>query len=659
MRVKQWLFVVASALFVLSLAGCGGGGGGTAPAAGTPVVSRGAITQLGSVYVNGIKFNIDNAAVNMEDSTDVAGGLKVGMIVTVKGTLDDASHGTASSVDFSDNLKGPIATFSNVSSSMTVLGQKVRFDPARTVFDNFSGAGTMGVKPGQMVQVSGMADANGTLMATRIERHLPNWTPSSVIELKGSIGTISGTTFTINGLQVDASGVTLPAGVTTGTFVRVEGTLPALSGAPLKATEVKLFTEGVQAEEGKHAEVEGLVSGLMGTTFMVGGTSVDAGTQSLAGVANGVRVEVEGTFSNNVLKATKITIEGTPSPPTTVPAAPMMVSVAGGFGQVTISWNAVSDATSYNIYWSTTPGVTTATGTKIAGATSPYVQTGLTASTTYYYIVTAVNSLGESTPSAQASATTTSAPTVPAAPIGVGAMGGTNQVTVSWATVTGATSYNLYWATTAGVTPATGTKITGATSPYVQTGLTAGTTYYYVVTAVNAAGESAASAQASATTSTGAPAVPSAPTGVTATGGTNSVTVSWGAVTGATSYNLYWSTTTGVTTATGTKITGATSPYRQTLLSANTAYFYIVTAVNGAGESAASSQASATTSATDGVALYGTNCAGCHNPLASSTKKNRTAAQIQAAINGNVGGMGFLSTLTAAQVQAIADVLTF
>ncbi|WP_298438869.1 DUF5666 domain-containing protein [Geobacter sp.] len=656
MRVKQWFFVLFAAIFALSLAGCGGGGG-TAPAAGTPVVSRGAITQLGSVYVNGIKFNTNNAAINMEDPTDVSGGLKVGMVVTVKGTLDDASNGTASSVDFADNLKGPIATFSNVSSSMTVLGQRIKFDPAKTVFDNFSGVGTMGVKPGQMVQVSGMPDASGTIMATRIERHLPDWTPGSVVELKGTISAISGTTLTINGLQVDASGVTLPAGATVGTFVRVEGTIPALTGAPLKATEVKLFKEGVEMEEGKHAEVEGLVSGLSGTTFMVGGTPVDAGTLSLAGVANGVKVEVEGTFVNNVLKATKISVEETPAP-TTAPAAPSVVSAVGGFNQVTISWNAVSGATSYNIYWSTTSGVTTATGTKITGATSPFVQTGLTANTTYYYIVTAVNSVGESPPSSQVSATTTSAPTVPAAPIGVGAMGGTNQVTISWAAVTGATSYNIYWATTTGVTPATGTKISGATSPYVQTGLTGGTTYFYVVTAENAAGESAPSAQVSATP-TSAPTPPSAPTGVTATGGTNSVTVSWTAVTGATSYNLYWSTTTGVTTATGTKITGVTSPYRQTLLNANTTYFYIVTAMNAVGESVASSQVSATTSALDGVALYGTNCAGCHNPLATSSKKNRTAAQIQAAINGNVGGMGFLSTLTAAQVQAIADVLAF
>lgn len=67
-----------------------------------------------------------------------------------------------------------------------------------------------------------------------------------------------------------------------------------------------------------------------------------------------------------------------------------------------------------------------------------------------------------------------------------------------------------------------------------------------------------------------------------------------------------------------------------------------------------------TTVALDGAALYASNCAGCHGPLATSAKRGRTAAQIQAAINpGGVGAMGTaaLRALTPAQVQAIATVL--
>ena len=87
------------------------------------------------------------------------------------------------------------------------------------------------------------------------------------------------------------------------------------------------------------------------------------------------------------------------------PSAPTGVTATAGNGQVTISWSAVSDATLYNIYWSTTSGVTKTTGTKLTGAASPYTHSGLTNGTTYYYVVTATNSYGESNESSEVSET--------------------------------------------------------------------------------------------------------------------------------------------------------------------------------------------------------------------------------------------------------------
>ena len=82
---------------------------------------------------------------------------------------------------------------------------------------------------------------------------------------------------------------------------------------------------------------------------------------------------------------------------------------------------------------------------------------------------------------------------------------------------------------------------------------------------------------------------------------------------------------------------------------------------DAAGNVSASRSASTTVSGTppvtDGAALYAANCAGCHNPLASSAKRGRSATQIQNAINNNTGGMGSLSSLTSAQVAAIATAL--
>jgi hypothetical protein len=87
----------------------------------------------------------------------------------------------------------------------------------------------------------------------------------------------------------------------------------------------------------------------------------------------------------------------------------------------------------------------------------------------------------------------------PGAPQGVTATAGNESVTIQWSAVSGTTSYNLYWSAAPGVTVATGTRIAGVTSPYVHAGRPNGTPCYYVVTAVNAAGESAASSEVSAT----------------------------------------------------------------------------------------------------------------------------------------------------------------
>jgi hypothetical protein len=146
---------------------------------------------------------------------------------------------------------------------------------------------------------------------------------------------------------------------------------------------------------------------------------------------------------------------------------------------------------------------------------------------------------------------------------------------------------------------------------------------------------------------------------VTATGGTKQVTISWPTVAGATSYNIYWSTTTGVTTSTGTKIVSAASPYILSGLADSTPYYYIVTAVNSAGESAASAQVTTTTTtpapAFDALSFYTNTCLGCHGSLGV-----RSAAQITTAIANYSQMSKFRSTgsnpLTAAQIAAIAAV---
>jgi len=65
-------------------------------------------------------------------------------------------------------------------------------------------------------------------------------------------------------------------------------------------------------------------------------------------------------------------------------------------GQATLAWDNVPNAVSYNIYWGESPGVTKRNGKKIANATNPYTLKKLTRGKTYYFVVTAVGSSGES-----------------------------------------------------------------------------------------------------------------------------------------------------------------------------------------------------------------------------------------------------------------------
>jgi N-acetylneuraminic acid mutarotase len=92
----------------------------------------------------------------------------------------------------------------------------------------------------------------------------------------------------------------------------------------------------------------------------------------------------------------------------------------------------------------------------------------------------------------------------PPAPTGVIAIAGDGEVTISWSPVDGATSYKLYWLENEGVSKDTGNRIVEAQSPYLHNDLTNGTNYYYVVTALNQAGESEESEEVSATPFVGA-----------------------------------------------------------------------------------------------------------------------------------------------------------
>ncbi len=84
---------------------------------------------------------------------------------------------------------------------------------------------------------------------------------------------------------------------------------------------------------------------------------------------------------------------------------PQNITATSGHKSIQVQWDPLSSATSFNLYFSTTAGVTKANGTKISGVTSPFLHTELTNGTEIFYIVTMVTALGESNESNEVSGT--------------------------------------------------------------------------------------------------------------------------------------------------------------------------------------------------------------------------------------------------------------
>jgi hypothetical protein len=108
------------------LAACGGAGqDGTGAAPDTQ--TSGVVNGFGSVIVNGIHFDIDNAQITIDGVPGARqSDLRVGMVVTVNGTLAaDGTSGTATTLAYESLLTGSIDEAPSAA-DLRVLGQRVQ-----------------------------------------------------------------------------------------------------------------------------------------------------------------------------------------------------------------------------------------------------------------------------------------------------------------------------------------------------------------------------------------------------------------------------------------------------------------------------------------------------------------------------------------------------
>ena len=229
--------------------------------------------------------------------------------------------------------------------------------------------------------------------------------------------------------------------------------------------------------------------------------SLSAQTTLLAfadtGLTNGVTYyyKVTAVNANGEGQPTSI-LSATPQASTTVPSAPQNLVATPGNTQISLSWqaplsNGGSTITNYKIY----RGTSSSSLSYVTSTTQlSYSDAGLTNGITYYYQVSAVNSVGEGSKSNTASATPQSSVTAPSAPQNLVAAGGNNVVDLSWSAPasnggSSITNYKIYRGISSGGETLYFTTTTTGTT-FSNTNVQNGVIYYYKVTAVNLVGES-------------------------------------------------------------------------------------------------------------------------------------------------------------------------
>jgi len=281
---------------------------------------------------------------------------------------------------------------------------------------------------------------------------------------------------------------------------------------------------------------------------------------------------------------------------TSAPAAPTGLAIgSSGHQNVVLNWSASAGANFYTVYRSTLfdngGGASNVLGTIVLAnnVTSPtYTDTSPTDGSTYSYYVTATSAGGTSGNSTAAVAVPL--PSAPASAPGslTANFVGTTSVVLNWSPVSGAVGYIIRRATSPGGPYTFLMSVTETT--YTDSGLDVSTTYYYQVSAVNAAAVSANSSQ-----SVTAP--PYAPASLSAIPGNSQIILSWTPVANATKgYYLYRGTSSGNENVTVLSAYSGTS-YTNTGLANGTTYYYVVAASNSVGLGPDSPEASAAPSA--------------------------------------------------------------
>jgi len=319
---------ILALIIAISLASCGGGENQYAEGGiGGTGISNGSVTGYGSIIVNGVHFDTTGAVVTKNGGTpvtnindaDINQFINLGMVVTVKGTInDDGITGKAESISYEDFIEGPVVDITS-GTSINVLGQNVNVVTGVTLYacdEDYIGctfSEFANLAADQVIEVSGFIDHNGDITATYIELQEDTYPGRNMFELKGYANvTTSSSIFTIGGLTINTA--TDMTGLD-GKFVKAKGSFDKTTMTLTTTEAVEIEDESFDIADADKAELEGIAATGCTTTscdFTLSGVTVrvDSTTTFKTGTVTdidaGDKLEAEGKLQGSILYANEI-----------------------------------------------------------------------------------------------------------------------------------------------------------------------------------------------------------------------------------------------------------------------------------------------------------------------------------------------------------------
>lgn len=305
---------------------------------GASAAYQGSISGLGSIVVNGVRFETTDSVVydsddfntNYDSNTSTFGSpLALGMTVALFGDVDDAqSLGRATRIRVVGGVRGTMSAIDTTALTLTLPTQTILLSTATTYGGTSDGTSTgaaitsltqlAALSNNPLLTIYGLPQADGSFLATRVV--VTNAAAHAMdVAVRGTITAIAGSNYTVktdasNSITVSCSSCTIqPSGSTPviGDAVRAlasdisQWNSPTLTASRLQLVNASYLTSFQGAPStATYAKIKG-VAVQDGSRWLVGGVEVSGAT-----LTAGTLYEIKGTWSGSVLAATRVEVEG-------------------------------------------------------------------------------------------------------------------------------------------------------------------------------------------------------------------------------------------------------------------------------------------------------------------------------------------------------------